>query len=112
MESKVVWLGFDSIVDMAEQFEEPHSSFDGMEVLIADYDQGYYEGEAFVLFRRDGKLYEVNGSHCSCFGLEKQWAPEETTVESLKHRLDKGTVFKYNKPLEEAVRNFINEENK
>ncbi len=43
-------------------------------------------------FRRDGRLYEVNGSHCSCYGLENQWDPESTTVEALRHRLTNGTL--------------------
>ena len=69
-----------------------HPRFQGVEVLLASYGTGNYEGDAFVLFRRDGKLYEVNGGHCSCYGLEGQWDPEETTIEALEHRLDKGNV--------------------
>lgn len=57
------------------------------EVLYATYNQGYYAGDAFVLFRADdGKLYEVNGSHCSCYGLEDQWTPEETFKDALQQR--------------------------
>ena len=63
-----------------------------MNVLLASYGTPSYEGYAFVLFERDGKLYEVNGSHCSCYGLEGQWEPEETNVEALLHRLDKGEL--------------------
>lgn len=39
-------------------------------------------------------LYEVNGSHCSCYGLEGQWEEEETTVEALAYRLTNGTFGK------------------
>ena len=53
------------------------------ELLFASYGGGSYEGDAFVLFRKDGVLYEVNGSHCSCYGLEGQWKPEETSVAAL-----------------------------
>lgn len=56
------------------------------EILYAVYEQPDYEGSAFVLYRRDGKLYEVNASHCSCYGLEDQWKPEETTWEALAIR--------------------------
>jgi hypothetical protein len=28
----------------------------------------------------------VNGSHCSCHGLEGQWEPEETSMKALEHR--------------------------
>lgn len=58
------------------------------EILIASYGGASYEGDAYVLFRRDGKLYEVHGSHCSCYGLEGQWEPEEVTPVVLAMRLD------------------------
>lgn len=64
----------------------------GIEVLLASYSYENYSGSAFVLFRRDGKLYEVNASHCSCYGVEGQWQPEETTKEALMIRLDNGTL--------------------
>ena len=59
-------------------------------ILFAWYGHGSYDGSAFVLFERGGKLYEVNGGHCSCYGLEGQWEPEETSVEALKHRIREG----------------------
>ncbi|MNP96417.1 hypothetical protein D3C85_90000 [compost metagenome] len=60
----------------------------GVEILLASYVYEDYDGSAFVLFRRDGKLWEVNGSHCSCYGLEECWEPEEATLDSLQRRLD------------------------
>lgn len=63
-------------------------------VLLAWYGYGDYDGSAFVLFERDGKLYEVNGGHCSCYGLEGQWDPEETTVEVLRYRITEGELGK------------------
>jgi hypothetical protein len=56
------------------------------EVLFASYEDEHWEGIAFVLFERDGKLYEVNASHCSCHGLEGQWEPEETSWVALAQR--------------------------
>lgn len=56
------------------------------EILFAAYGGGSYEGTATVFYRKDDKLYEVNGSHCSCYGLEDQWLPEETSVEAIKMR--------------------------
>ena len=38
------------------------------EVLLATYNYENYNGSAYVLFKRDGKLYEVIGAHCSCNG--------------------------------------------
>lgn len=61
-------------------------------ILFAFYEYISYSGEAFVLFEQNGKLYEVNGSHCSCYGLEGQWVPEETTVEAIKYRLEHGEL--------------------
>lgn len=71
---------------------EEKPKFIGAEVLFASYGTDNYSGDAFVLFRRDGKLFEVNGSHCSCYGLEGQWDPEETTVAALRHRLTDGRL--------------------
>ena len=68
--------------------------FETVNILIAWYDCEEYEGSAFVLFIQDGKLYEVHG-YCSCFGLEDQWDPEETTVKSIRHRMEKGREFVY-----------------
>lgn len=65
-----------------------------IEILLACYTYIWYEGTAFVLYRdnKDEKLYEVNGGHCSCYGLDGQWRPEETNVEVLRHRIEKGRL--------------------
>ena len=72
--------------------EKLTTELDGVNILLASYGTPSYEGYAFVLFERGGKLYEVNGSHCSCYGLEGQWSPEETTKAALMHRLDNGSL--------------------
>jgi len=61
---------------------------DYADIKVAVYDTPPYEGQAFVLFRdtRDGKFYEVNASHCSCYGLEDQWQPEEVVVAEIVKR--------------------------
>ena len=66
--------------------EDVYNQFDttpepGQKILYAWYDTPSYEGYAEVLFVSDGKLYYITGSHCSCFGLEGQWEPEEITTE-------------------------------
>ena len=48
------------------------------EILFAQYGYESYEGNACVLFQRNGVLYRVDAGHCSCYGLEGQWTPEET----------------------------------
>ena len=74
--------------DIAGWFSEDVEVLKGAKILFAEYYTGNYEGSAFVLFSRHGKLYEVHGSHCSCYGLENQWNEEETSVESLEHHLN------------------------
>lgn len=75
--------------------EELDEQFARCNIMVASYDIQGYEGTAFVLFEdtEDGKLYEVNGSHCSCYGLEGQWEPEEVSPESLIHRCENGKII-------------------
>lgn len=82
---------------MKDDFGITDADLGGVEILLASYTYEDYSGSAFVLFRKDGKLFEVNGSHCSCFGLSEsdysgdttsQWQPEETNAESLAKRLE------------------------
>jgi hypothetical protein len=85
------YFGFNDAADISKQFSDynakvPPELVKDSEVLFASYNTPPYEGYAFVLFERDGKLYEVNGSHCSCYGLEDQWQPEETSWAALKIR--------------------------
>ena len=61
-------------------------------ILFASYSIDNYVGDAFVLLEKNGNLYEVNGSHCSCYGLEDQFDPEITTLEALEHRLVHGKM--------------------
>ena len=42
--------------------------------------------DALVFFERGGMLFEVHASHCSCYDLEGQWEPEETTREAIAMR--------------------------
>lgn len=81
------WPSYDDSYKLANEL-------DGATVLLASYGKPSYEGYAFVLFERDGKIYEVNGSHGSCCGLEGQWEPEETAIEALRHRMDEGKLGK------------------
>lgn len=69
---------------MMKDFEITDTDLEGCEIIIASYTYQSYDGTAFILFRKNGKLFEVNGSHCSCHGLEGQWEPEETTVDALR----------------------------
>ena len=66
--------------------------YDRINILVAYYSYENYSGNAFVLYELDNKLFEVNGSHCSCNQLEGQWSPEETTIEAVQHRIDNGLL--------------------
>jgi len=55
------------------------------DIVFAEYDCPPYAGSALIVFTKDGKLYENNDSHCSCYGLE-DWDPEETSIEALRMR--------------------------
>lgn len=56
------------------------------EVIFARMRQESYEGYAQMIYQRKGKLYEVTGSHCSCYGFEGQWDPTEITWDQLAMR--------------------------
>lgn len=75
-----------NVDDMVRDFQISKDEVKGIKVLLAWYEYEDYSGSAFVLFRKDRKLYEVNGGHCSCYGLEGQWEPEETSVEAILKR--------------------------
>ncbi len=77
---------FKSVDDIIREYEAPADALEGAEVLLAWYGYGSYEGDSLVIFRKEGKLFEVNASHCSCYGLEGRWEPEETTPEALLKR--------------------------
>lgn len=68
------------------------SSMKDYRVLFASYgsDSGGYGGEAWVLLEKGGELYEVHGSHCSCYGLEDQFSPERLFLPELKNRIVNG----------------------
>lgn len=59
-------------------------------VLFAAYDTPSYEGYAMVVYVQNGKFYLADGSHCSCFGLEDQWKPEEMPLKALLKMADEG----------------------
>jgi hypothetical protein len=80
-----MFIGFDNWKDVSDQFTGTYSWSDTKptpipepeEVIVANYETASYEGHALVVFRNGEKFYTVDGSHCSCYGLEGQWEPEE-----------------------------------
>jgi len=61
-------------------------------ILLATYIHDELGGEAFVLFRKNGTLYEVNASHDSMGRMTGQWEPEETLLKALRYRLEQGRL--------------------
>ena len=77
---------FESADDVIKKYTAPEDALTDATIHLAWYGYGSYCGSSFVLFEKGGKLFEVNGSHCSCFELEGQWEPEETSWASLGMR--------------------------
>ena len=65
---------------------------ENLDVLVAYESVGSWgcDSTSFFVFRdkETGILYEMHGSHCSCYGFEGQFRLEETTVEALKSRVE------------------------
>jgi hypothetical protein len=83
-----------------------------IEILLASYTYECYSGTAYVLYKdiENGNLYEVHGSHCSCYGLEDQWEPEQVTLEYLQNKIINKYVDKeYKKEFLEVFNNLKNE---
>jgi len=96
MSTKKYFNEFDSSESVARDFFDQKYTSEPLKVpedfpteeqiLLAWYGYGSYCGSAMVLFQRDGKLFEVKGGHCSCYGLEGQWKPGEVTWKALAMR--------------------------
>jgi hypothetical protein len=81
------------------QIEKAKSFLNDFEILIAYESVGSWgcDSSSFFLLKDkiDGKLFEINGSHCSCYGFEGQLKLEETSLEALKFRIEKGESLFY-----------------
>jgi hypothetical protein len=84
---------FTNVEDICREFQTDADELKGAKVYAAMYRYEDYSGSAMVLFEKDGKLFSVHGGHCSCYGLEGQWKPEEETWANILHWLDKGTMY-------------------
>ena len=102
---QVFYESFANAEQVFDAFCVPEAEQDGIEFIYACYDTPPYEGYAHVIFVRDGVLYEVNGSHCSCNGLENCWKPEETSLPALMFRPNVSDNAKTN--LKERYKNLI-----
>lgn len=73
------WTDSDKVPDIPEP----------QEVVYAYYDSHGYDGTSSVIYREGELYYVVNGSHCSCYGLEGQWQPEEYELSLLVAAIQK-----------------------
>ncbi len=87
---------FRNIEDLKKEYDITDSDLDGVEILYAAYEIGNYSGQSLVLFKKNGKLFVVDASHCSCYGLEGQWDEVETNEETLKMEIKAKSRYRYN----------------
>ena len=78
------WKGY----DRDKVASEYNADLTDVNILLAHYSYEDYSGSSYVLFTENGRLYEVYGSHCSCYGLEDQWEPEETSFDVIAQTID------------------------
>lgn len=81
--------GFDYGSPTRADQEKLIAELEQYEFLLAYESVGSWgcDSSSFFLMRTpDGKLWENHASHCSCYGFEGQWSPEETTKEALERR--------------------------
>ncbi|MCW8945383.1 MAG: hypothetical protein OQL27_11460 [Sedimenticola sp.] len=95
MESQTLFLNEwekDGLEAIKEAFRLTDKALAEFDILLASYSRDAFSGEAFVLFRQDNALYEVNASHDSGICMDGQWEPEETLLKALEFRLEKGRL--------------------
>lgn len=57
--------------------------------VFGEYETPSYEGYSTVITSDDGKQFTVvEGSHCSCYGLEGQWRPTHHAKDEIEKMLD------------------------
>ena len=77
---------FAGIDDLRHEFKISLADVQDPEILWAYYEVEGYGSTARVIYQREGHVYEVYGSHCSCMGLEDQWEPAEVSWGQLAMR--------------------------
>lgn len=91
-------------LDVAYEFE--HGYFN-VETIVAAYLLEYCQGAAYVLFRKNDTLYEVEAFHNSLNGLEGQFGASEVTLEYLLQRVEKGEFLRGADPDGEIKKSII-----
>jgi len=78
--------------------DEITKALQDLEILVAYESVGSWgcDSTSFFLFKDNkGKLYEMHGSHCSCYGFEGQFRLEKSERQALWYRMyeGKGKLF-------------------
>lgn len=92
--SQPSWCRYEDWIDRKNKVDVALQEWKLVNPLFAYYSYANYSGDAWVLFEQDGELWEVSGSHCSCYGLEGQWCPEKVCLLELENRILNGTFGK------------------
>ena len=97
---------FENKEDVFGNFSVPVD--DTVKICFAVYEYEDYAGSAFVLYydTKTKNYYEVSGGHCSCYGLEDQWEPDEVNLVALENRIREGHFWDGN-ILKEAFLKFL-----
>lgn len=93
MNKRMYHEDFKSWKDVSSQFRLSDSVREPTKIW-AQYEIDGYDGCADVVFKVGRKWYHVKASHCSCYGLEGQWEPEELDVELFLKSVEDGSPRK------------------
>jgi len=92
-------LSEEAVIELLTQEygEGDGATLENKEVLLAYQSVGSWgcDSSSFFLLKdkTTEQLFEIHGSHCSCFGFEGQLNLEASTKESLQYRDREGGVF-------------------
>jgi hypothetical protein len=82
----------DNYAQESYERKEVYDQLNKLDVLVAYESVGSWgcDSASFFVFKdkETGMVYEMHGSHCSCYGFEGQFRLEETTIEALKSRVE------------------------
>ncbi len=80
----IYYNNFTNWEDVVNEFYEVYAECpEPDEVILADYRYESYEGDAWIVYRNGEKYYSIDAGHCSCYGLEGQFDPEEYDTKDL-----------------------------
>jgi hypothetical protein len=80
----------DEIIERYEIGENDDRSLvpSAAELVLTWEDSTGYDGSYSELFVKNGVLYENESGHCSCYGCEGQWEPDQITLSMIARRPD------------------------